>query len=130
MRELADSGLVGLCVLIVEDDFLIALALGDALAELGIQVLGPVASEQQALGLLTTAPRIDAALLDVNLGGHMAYAVADELIRRCIPFVFATGYDPHIFPARFSGIACRQKPLNPLTEVRRLLAAAMPVRRA
>ena len=34
----------------------------------------------------------DVAILDLNLAGEPVFPVADELIRRGIPFVFATGY--------------------------------------
>ena len=35
---------------------------------------------------------IDAAVLDLNLGGVRSYPIADALTARGIPFVFATGY--------------------------------------
>jgi hypothetical protein len=31
--------------------------------------------------------------LDVNLGGEHVFPVADELVRRGVPVIFATGYD-------------------------------------
>lgn len=130
MQEPTDSGVIDFCVLVVEDDYLIAFSLCEALTELGIRVLGPVATINQALQLLNSATRIGAALLDVDLGHEQAFAVADGLIARQIPFVFATGYDPHLFPVRFAGIACRQKPLQPLEEIRRLLKMPAPGRRA
>ena len=34
----------------------------------------------------------DVAILDINLGGHVCYAVADVLWGRGTPLVFATGY--------------------------------------
>jgi hypothetical protein len=36
---------------------------------------------------------IDAALVDINLGGAWAYPIADELIAREVPFAFTSGYD-------------------------------------
>lgn len=36
---------------------------------------------------------MDAAILDVNLHGEMAYPVADALMARNIPLVFMTGCD-------------------------------------
>jgi hypothetical protein len=36
---------------------------------------------------------IDAAILDVNLNDLRSYPVAEQLERRGVPFVFATGYD-------------------------------------
>jgi len=128
MQALAEAGLIGRCVLVVEDDFLIAIHLSDALSELGMQVVGPAASVSQALALLSTPQQVDAALLDVNLGGELVYAVADALLARAIPFVFVTGYDTHCLPVRFAGIACRQKPLHPLDEIRRLLTVSAPGR--
>ena len=35
---------------------------------------------------------MDGALLDVNLGGEMVFPVADVLIARGVPIIFATGY--------------------------------------
>ncbi len=34
----------------------------------------------------------DLAVLDVNLGDARSYPVADLLLERCTPFLFATGY--------------------------------------
>ncbi|MCU0127311.1 hypothetical protein N8H41_25510, partial [Pseudomonas vlassakiae] len=48
-------------------------------------------SEHEAMKLLGQRTP-DAAILDINLGTGTSLCVADELVRRGVPFVFATGY--------------------------------------
>lgn len=100
----------GLRVLVVEDDFLLADGLAGELAEHGAQVIGPLATVQQALALLDAHIPIDHAILDINLGGEMAYPVADRLAERHIPFMLASGYDTAALPARFRAVRCCEKP--------------------
>jgi len=78
-------------VLVVEDG-LIALVMAEQLVEFGYIVAGPAFTISEARHLATAAP-IDAALLDVNLGGILGDEIADILSRRQIPFVFVTGYN-------------------------------------
>jgi CheY-like chemotaxis protein len=84
--------LTGKRVLIVEDEAIIAFALEDMLIELGCTVIGPALRLAEAQELASEAD-LDAAILDVNINSERSYPVAAELERRCIPFVFATGYD-------------------------------------
>jgi CheY-like chemotaxis protein len=56
-------------ILVVEDEYLIAMNLVDALESAGSVVLGPVASVEKAIGEVEPEPRIDAAVLAINLGG-------------------------------------------------------------
>jgi CheY-like chemotaxis protein len=81
-------------ILLVEDEAIIAFAAEDMLMELGCEVVGPALRLEDALSL-AAGERIDAAILDVNLNAVRSYPVAEELERRSIPFVFATGYDRH-----------------------------------
>jgi two-component SAPR family response regulator len=52
-----------------------------------------VASLAKAFDRLDKVPDIRGAVLDINLQGEAVYPLADELVRRGIPFVFATAYD-------------------------------------
>jgi len=79
-------------VLVVEDDAVIAHSLVEALIELGIEPVGPASTLEQALALAATANSLDAAVLDINLGGRLAVPVADVLAGRGVPMVFASGY--------------------------------------
>jgi two-component system, response regulator PdtaR len=64
-------------VLVVEDEFFIAMDLEATLTKAGYRVLGPAATVMDALKLLCDHDP-DAALLDVNLGNHRVTPVAQE----------------------------------------------------
>ena len=83
--------LAGLRVLIVEDEALVAFQLEDMLADFGCAIIGPASRVGQALDLLGRKT-VDAAVLDLNVGGELVYPVADALARRGRPYIFATGY--------------------------------------
>lgn len=105
--------LTGRAVLLVEDEYFIADDMADQLQAGGAEVVGPVASVDAAIGLIEQAERIDAAVVDVNLQGAMSWPVADALLRRGVPFVFATGYDRAAIPARYAEIVSCEKPVTP-----------------
>jgi DNA-binding response OmpR family regulator len=78
-------------ILLVEDEPIIALMLEDMLGDMGIEVVGPASTLEQAL-VFADDPALDAAILDVNLNGQQSHPVAERLKARGIPFLFATGY--------------------------------------
>ena len=78
-------------ILIVEDEMLLAMNIEDMLLELGHEVAGIASRLEPALALAREAA-FDVAMLDVNLAGDRSFPVADLLIERDIPFLFATGY--------------------------------------
>lgn len=112
--------LAGRRILVVEDDFFIAEDMVATLAAAGVEVVGPASTVSAALGLIEEADRLDAAVLDVNLQGEMAYPLADALVARAVPFMFATGYDRGALPARFAGVTVCEKPLT-LSQVARAM---------
>lgn len=87
-------------ILVVEDEFLIATALCDMLAEVSAVVVGPAFKVGQALQAIRDH-QVDAAILDMNLNGEWSDPVAEDLKRRGIPFVFTTGYQAEERAARF-----------------------------
>lgn len=80
-----------LLVLVVEDDFLIAMDVEMMLEQEGHRVLGPATSIARALSLLE-AGRPDVAVLDVNLHGEVVLPVAARLRTLQIPYVLASAY--------------------------------------
>jgi len=108
---------VGKRVLIVEDEYFLADDTRRKLEDNGAVVIGPVGTVGAALELLETE-QVDGAILDIHLVDDLVFPVAEELERREIPFVFATGYDPSILPAKFTGFALCEKPteLNSIAE--------------
>lgn len=78
-------------VLLVEDSLIIALDAEDILIRLGADTVSVHATAQGALDYLeTSVPSI--AVLDINLGAHTSFAVADRLLELGVPFLFASGY--------------------------------------
>jgi hypothetical protein len=55
---------------------------------------------------------LDAAILDINLGGQLVYPVADLLCSKGVPVVFVTGYGMESIESRYTDIPLLQKPLN------------------
>ncbi len=87
----------GCRVLFVEDDMLIAVAIEEVLHALNCQVVGPVALLEKALKL-AQGETFDVAILDVTIRGGKVYPVAELLLARGIPFVFASGYGDWALP--------------------------------
>lgn len=92
MTDMVERDLVLLRILVVEDEFLVALALEEALSIFECETVGPVGRMDEALFLARTE-RLDGAILDVNVHGLRTYPVAEELRARGIPFIFSTGYE-------------------------------------
>lgn len=91
------TGLSGLRVLVLEDEMLIAMLLEDTLAEHDCKIMGPAATIAEALALID-AEQPDAAIMDVNIGGEKAYAVAEALDARGVPFLLVSGYGQFAAP--------------------------------
>ena len=114
------GGLYGLRVFVVEDEALVAMMLEDMLADFGCIVMGVAGTVAQALERATTSNMIDAAILDVNLGGEKIYPVADVLARREVPFMFSTGYGPGDLHERYPNCLTLAKPYSPEALAREL----------
>ena len=84
------AALDGVRVLVVEDEFLIAMLLQEMLESAGCVISGPIPRLAEALDA-AAGGTYDAAVLDVNLAGERVDPVAHALARRDIPFVFVTG---------------------------------------
>ena len=83
--------LKGKRILVVEDEALIAVMVEDMLSEMGCDVVGPAGTIEQALRL-AKAEVLNGAVLDVNVRGERIDPVADALMARGVPVLFATGY--------------------------------------
>ena len=92
MQDTGKAG-AGRRVLVIEDEFLIAQMVGDMLADLNCVCIGPITT--LAAGVEAAASvHCDAAIINLIIQGQMAYAVAEELAARNIPFCFASGTSP------------------------------------
>lgn len=105
-------------VLIVEDEALIAMELADIVASAGAEVIGPVRTNRDAIGLLARA-KPDLAILDLNLADGDATTVYDALVAGDVPILVCTA---GILPLRMRharpGLPVHRKPI----EAKRLVA--------
>jgi len=97
-------------ILVVEDEFLIAQDIADALEAGGFEVLGPCPTVEKALAYLDDSARCDAAVLDVSLRNQSSLPVAKLLTELGIPFAVVTGFSPGQLPAEMAGIPVLTKP--------------------
>lgn len=97
-------------VLVVEDEYFIALDIEKVLRGRGLEVVGPMATCEEALAVASNGMAIQAAILDVNLQGSASYELADLLRARGVPIMFVTGYDRDQLPPRFQGTPYLAKP--------------------
>lgn len=105
--------LSGLVIMVVEDEYLIALDTVDALTSAGANVVGPFATVSAARSELTSGDRLDAAVLDVHLNGELVFPLADDLLSRHIPYIFASGYDSDVLPTQHQTCHRLLKPYDP-----------------
>lgn len=117
---MADGSLAGRAILVVEDEYFAAADLCGELAHAAAIVVGPASSLEEAMHLIRSTPRIDGAILDINLRGELVYPAADLLRDRRVTFLFATGYDQSMIPARFKGVLRCEKPISPAKLCRHL----------
>ena len=103
--------MIGKRLLIVEDEFVIALDLQHLLEAAGHEVVGLAASVADALRLIEDAT-IDGAVLDINLRGDRVTEVADLLARKSVPFVFVSGYGSSGCPSGHERVPVLAKPYN------------------
>jgi CheY-like chemotaxis protein len=97
--------------LLVEDEPLVAMMMGEALRELGFSVIGPCVTAADAVATIGSTD-VRAAILDVNLDGALVYPVAELLVARDIPFAFITGYGEESLSPRYANVPVLQKPID------------------
>lgn len=110
-------------ILVVEDEWLVALDTLDMLERAGCVVIGPVATVAEALTIVDSE-QIDAAVLDVRLATETTFPIAEALMARHAPFVFVTGLASSDLPAKFRECRMVSKPV-----AERALRAALGVQR-
>jgi CheY-like chemotaxis protein len=114
-------------VLVVEDELMIRMLLQDMLADLGHTLAGEAGRIEEALALAKEG-EFDVAILDVNLNGQPISPVVEILIKRGLPFVFATGYGQRGVPEPYRNTPTLQKPFQADALAQAIEAAALAVR--
>jgi DNA-binding response OmpR family regulator len=113
---------LGRRVLVVEDEFLVSLLTIDTLESVGCEIVGPAAQIAEA-AQLAQSESLDAAILDVNVGGELIWPVAKELQRRSVPFLFLSATNQlTVFPPPFAAVPRLDKPMEKNLLLRHLSA--------
>ncbi len=121
-QPVAVSGhmLTGLDVLLIEDSLIIALDVEDILRRFGARDVVTEGNVSDALQRIDTS-RPDIAILDINLGDHNSFDIADRLAAIGVPFMFATGYgEQMVLPEKHRARIVLQKPYTIASLARRL----------
>jgi DNA-binding response OmpR family regulator len=130
MPQSADSEIIaGARILVVEDEFLIALELERILKEAGAREVVLASQAVEALAALSKDEPLDMAVLDVRLGAESGEPVARALRERGIAFVIATGAaNGSAAWEGFGDVPVVEKPFDADTLVQRLAAAVRAAR--
>jgi DNA-binding response OmpR family regulator len=117
------NDLTGLCVLIVEDEPVIALDLASIFQDAGAEVIGPARTLREA-DALCSDERMAIAVLDVRLGEDTINSVAAKLASRGVALVFHTAHGTmNSLLAEWPQSQVLSKPASPEVLVKALLAA-------
>ena len=95
------TALKGVRVLVVEDEYFVAILIEEILESAGCIVTGPIPRLPEALDAVDHED-YDVAVLDVNLAGERINPVADALSERNVPFLFVTGYGANALPSEYA----------------------------
>lgn len=98
-------------ILVVEDEFLIALDIAGVLEQAGLSVVGPAGTVGDALQALEREV-VHGALLDAHLAGEPVGRIADALKARGIPFAFVSGYGREQLPLAHRAVPLVKKPFT------------------
>ena len=108
MKERTQT-LAGLSVLVAEDEYLVVREVRRLLTRAGcadVQIAGNLADAER----LARDGQFDAALLDIKLGEHDVFALAETLDRAGVPVIFVTGYATEMVPDHLARLPMIQKP--------------------
>ena len=101
--------IAGLSVLLVEDEYLIALDAAEILKGLGVANVETVATFERAEKHAVDG-QFDVAVLDVNINGRYSFPIAKTIEQRGIPVVFASGYELRDRATGLGDVICVTKP--------------------
>ena len=100
-------------ILVVEDEFIIALDLSETVQDLGYDLEGPFEANEEAFEAIEV-DMPDAAILDVFTADGEVYPLADRLVAAGVPIVFHSGHvTPDEVMARYPDAQACAKPCPP-----------------
>lgn len=115
--------LEGRRILIVEDEYLVAMELDFLLRDLGAEVVGPFGRIMPALAAIQHE-RVDGAVLDYQLDSTTSAEVAAPLLERGVPIVLISGHKRTDLPPQLSALPLVRKPFDE-SAIRRVVEQAL-----
>lgn len=110
-------------VLVVEDEFIIALDLSETVRDMGFRVEGPYANKDHAF-IAIDRQMPDFAILDVMTGDGEVFPLADALTEAGVPIIFHSGHvRTEEIAQRYPGALTCSKPCPP-SHLMAMIAAA------
>lgn len=98
-------------ILVIEDEFLIALEMVTVLERAGAAEVEYAATEAEALAAIERS-RWDVVVADGNLSGRDIRRVAAALREQAIPFLLVTGYGRNSLPPELADVPLLEKPFR------------------
>jgi DNA-binding response OmpR family regulator len=121
---LSAQPLAGTRILILEDEFLIALDVEELCRDSGAAEVVIMRSLDELGPDPLKDRKFDAAVIDLKLGSTSTIEFAQSLFRNGIPFLFATGYsNPEEIGSEFPGVTVIGKPYIGTELIEALVAA-------
>ena len=113
--------LLGTRILVIEDEFLIAIVIEDILRQAGAEDVVIAVNMQEAREALA-GRTLDIAMIDIQLdeGSDSGLSLGRLAMARNIPFIFLTGYTRVVLPDGFSAVPVLTKPYIPRTLIEAL----------
>jgi DNA-binding response OmpR family regulator len=100
-------------ILVVEDEFIIAIDLCETVQDMGFSAEGPYPDKAKAFAAIERAMP-DAAILDVSIADGDVFPLADALSQAGVPIIFHSGhYEPAAMQERYPGAIACSKPCPP-----------------
>ena len=101
-------------VLVVEDEFIIALDLSETVQDLGYELEGPFEGNTDAIEAIEGDGLPDCAILDVFTADGEVYPLADALTEAGVPIIFHSGHvSPSEVRERYPEAWACAKPCSP-----------------
>ena len=104
-----DDGVGRGTVLVVEDEYLLAIEIEANLRELGFNPVFLASSLDEGRNYLRSHS-LRLAVLDVNVGSELVFPLATDVAVMGIPIIFSTAWPAHEFPIEWAHYPILQKP--------------------
>jgi len=100
-------------ILVVEDEIMLLMVVGETLRDAG-HIVWEAENSERALAILNDRPEIELMITDVKMPGINGYQLADLALamRPALKVLVMTGYAHDPFPAKHAGIPVLYKPFD------------------